>query len=202
MESRVLTCRSTLIHFGCTVNANVSAFFLPVILDELGWTSIKAQYMAVPVYLTAAAVSVCIGIASDRAGRRYIFCTTPLLAATAGHAMLLAGEHVSVQGRYAACFLSTAGTFAALAISITWLSNNIHEAKERGIAFGVVAGIGNLGHFLGSNVFLEREAPLFLTGFTVCLVMSLLSALAATLQVLYLQWTVRSCKNSRVDVVL
>ena len=148
--------------------------------------SLKAMYMVIPVYLVAAVVSLCNGLASDYVGRRYPFCIGPLLPVVAAFSILLAGEDVNVAAQYAACFLLTAGNFAGQSIAITWLSNNIISKKKRGIALGFVASLGNCGAVLGSHVYLKSEAPRFPTGYGVCLALSVLAVIAALVQFLYL----------------
>ncbi len=154
--------------------------------------------MAVPVYLVAAAFSVMNGFASDYARRRYHFCIGPLVPVIIALGILLAGKDSSVQANYAACFLLTSGNFAALSIAITWLSNNIDCRKTRGVALGLVAGLGNCGHILGSSVFSKPDAPFYVTGFAVCLAMTMLAIMAATAQLLYLLHQ----RRRGIDVIL
>lgn len=142
--------------------------------------------MAVPIFLFAAVVSIVVGFASDYSNRRYLFCAGLLLPVIVALGILLASNRLSVGARYAACFLLTSGSVAAMSISITWLSNNIDSRKVRGIALGFVAAMGNCGSIIGSNVYLRHESPYYPTGFGVCLALTILAFVAATMQLIYL----------------
>ncbi|KAK3699762.1 hypothetical protein LTR37_016271 [Vermiconidia calcicola] len=190
---------SALIHFGCVATSHSAAIFIPTILNELGWESSKAMYMAIPIFLFAAALTLALGFASDYTRQRYPFCVGPLLAVVAALTVMLASSQSSVKLRYAACFFLGSGAAAGLTISITWLSNNIVCRKTRGIAFGLAAMLGNCGSILGMTVYPKDESPRYPTGFGVCLAMIVVAIVAATAQWLYL---VRRRKAAGEDCVL
>ena len=62
----------------------------------------------------------------------------------------------------------------------TWIGNNLAPSSKRAIGMAALIGGGNLGGIVGSNIFLEQEAPQYWTGYGVCLAISLL-AIVATL---------------------
>ena len=143
--------------------------------------------MSTPVYLSAFVVAVLNGIASDYAKNRALFCIWPLIPAIVGFGLLLAGpEQLSSGTMYAALYLTTAGNFAAQAMSLTWLSNNYSEKTKRGIALGYVASIGSCGLILGSNAFLKDERLAYPTMFDVSLAMAALAIFSAIGHACYL----------------
>lgn len=114
--------------------------------------------------------SVGIGWLSDRLKHRFAFLMFTILIATAGLAVLLAqGDHKIPRGaKYAACFLTAAGTSLGPA-TITWIANNLSGNYKRNIGLSIVLMLGNTGSILGPSLFLQRESPLYHTGYSTVL---------------------------------
>lgn len=141
--------------------------------------------MTTPVFIAALALLIVIGAASDYANLRYPFFAGPLVLVLIACSVLLPINDLGINVRYMGCFLLIAGIFAAHATALVWLSNNFVGRKRRGLALGIVASIGNCGHLLGSNVFLDQEAPQYRTGFVVCLGLCILAVVLGTSQLGY-----------------
>lgn len=167
-------------YFGTSVTGAASSFFLPSILKQFGWTSIKAQYMSIPVWLVAWILQIINGFASDKTQKRWPFFFFPMCVSVIGYALLLAQRNMAVGVRYMATFFVVAGCWSALAMTMTWLNNNSVGKKKRGIASATILAIGNTGSIVGSNVFLVTEAPRYVTGYSVALTTTVLAQLAAT----------------------
>lgn len=185
-DIQLIQMKSALIHFGCTAVSASFTVFLPTLLQSLGWSRDRSNYMTIPVYLTSAVVAIIVGALSDQLRLRYPFCAGPLLVAIVASILPLAIRHMNPWTTYAACILLNAGNFAAQATALTWLGNNIYGRRHRGIALGFVAGLGNLGFLLGSNIYLEAEKPVYTTGHAVSLAVIVLGLVSATAQVLHL----------------
>ncbi|KIW32628.1 uncharacterized protein PV07_04159 [Cladophialophora immunda] len=164
---KVLFC--SLMYFGTAVTGSSSSFFLPSILEQLGWTSLKAQYMSILIWLVGWAFSIVNGFVSDKVQRRWLFFCVPLCFSVIGYALLIAQSHIAVSIRYMALFFAVGDCFAAIALSLTWMNNNILGSKKRGIVSAAILALGNCGSVLGSNIYLSFEAPGYLTGFSVSL---------------------------------
>ena len=76
--------------------------FLPAIVHGLGYTSVMANLMTVPIYLTALAFFLIMAFFSDRLGMRGPFMAGPLLLLIIGLALLVSIENVKI--RFFACF--------------------------------------------------------------------------------------------------
>lgn len=162
---------------------------MPVILYDLGWTALKAQYMSIPISLVGLVTTVAIGFISDRLNHRYFFAVGPLCVTVIGYIILmLPQDQIAVPVRYMALFFLISGCFGATTISISWMNNNIVGSKRRGISIGFMLGMGNCGSIVGANVFLVRESPVYRTGYSVALASTILAAIAATVYLVYLWW--------------
>lgn len=76
--------------------------FLPSILKGMGYTSIHANLLTVPVYIWALAVFIAAGLSSDRFKNRSIFIGGGFVCMIIGYAILISVETVGV--RYFACY--------------------------------------------------------------------------------------------------
>lgn len=188
MGATFVTNRSALMYFGTAVTGSSSSYFLPSILKDLGWTSLKAQYMSIPIWMTAFVTSIIIGFASDMLNHRFAFSVGPLCLSVIGYALLLAQENITVGVKYMALFFVISGCYGAITVSLTWLNNNILGKKRRGISIGIMLAFGNCGSILGSNVYLADEAPLYPTGYSVSLAMIILTQLAAICYFFYARY--------------
>lgn len=63
--------------------------FLPTIVKSLGYVSSTAQLMTVPIYGTAAVLSVVVAYLSDKAGKRSPFIICLMFVILAGYTMLV-----------------------------------------------------------------------------------------------------------------
>lgn len=76
--------------------------FLPAIVRGLGYSSIRANLMTVPIYICALLFFLVVAYFSDKTGLRGPFMAGPLLCLVVGYAILISVESLKV--RYFACF--------------------------------------------------------------------------------------------------
>ena len=97
------TYTSAVIYMGCDGALYAFSLFLPSIISELGYSSIKAQLLSVPPYVAAAILTISVGFIADRTKQRGICNMTVAFLGVAGFAMLLGSKEPGVQ--YAGTFL-------------------------------------------------------------------------------------------------
>jgi hypothetical protein len=166
-------------YLGIALTGAAASYFLPTILVELGWTALKAQYMSIPIHMCSLVCAVISGYLSDRLKIRSPFVIIPNCFCILGYALLLSQNTISVRVRYMALFFVTSGCFASIGVAVSWLNNNIVGSKRRGISTAVLLATGSCGSVIGSNVYLRREAPRYVTGYSVsiaCVVLTQISA--------------------------
>lgn len=189
-------------YFGTAVTSASGAYFLPSILRDLGWTSLKAQYMSIPIWMSAVVWAIGCGFLSDYANNRYAFCIGPLMLTVIGYALLISQKEIAVGVRYMALFFVISGVFGAYVVPLTWMNNNIVGSKRRGISTAIVLGFGNCGSIVGSNVYLSNEAPYYRTGYSVGLSMIILTQLAATAFFVYVWYENNQKETGKRDHLL
>jgi sugar phosphate permease len=155
-----------LIYMGCDMPLYAFSLFLPSIVSELGYTSAKAQLFTVPVYATAATLTIFVGWLADRTGQRGLcnICVAPI--GMVGFAMLLVVENPHL--KYLGTFLGACGIYPCIANTISWVSNNVEGVYKRGVILGFVIGWGNLNGIVSSNIY--QGGPNYFSGHLVVLI--------------------------------
>ncbi|CRL26009.1 Protein secE/sec61-gamma protein [Penicillium camemberti] len=176
----------TIMYLGALNTGYAASFFIPSILQGMGWKSLMAQVMSVPIYIVAAIMTLCTAILSDKTKHRSGFVLIGCIVATIGYSILLAQQSVTVGVQYFALFAVTGGGFIAQPIVIGWLSNNMSGHYKQAIASAMQIGFGNCGGFFASNIFLSSEAPFYTTGYGTSLGLIWVCGIAAVIFVLLL----------------
>jgi sugar phosphate permease len=86
-----------IIYMGCDMPLYAFSLFLPTIISELGYSSVKAQLLSVPPYAAAAILTVSIGFIADRTKRRGLCNIFVSLLGITGFAMLLGSQKPGVK---------------------------------------------------------------------------------------------------------
>ncbi|GIJ83853.1 hypothetical protein Asppvi_002683 [Aspergillus pseudoviridinutans] len=175
-----------LMYFGIVNTGYAVSFFTPTILNQLGWTAVRAQVMSVPVYCVSMVITLSAAYASDRLRHRYLFTLAGCLIATMGYVILLCQASVPVGARYFAVFAITGGGYLTQPILMGWLSNNMAGHYKQSIASAMQIGFGNCGGLVASNIFFKEEAPRYTTGYGVSLGMTWICGAACALFLTYL----------------
>lgn len=121
---------------------------------------IKNQLMSVPPYAVAAALTIFVGLWSDRIQKRSVFNMGCTVVGIAGFVMLMATTNPAVQ--YAGTLLGACGIYPSISLTIAWVANNVEGVYKRGIVLGFVIGWGNLNGIVSSNVY--RDPPRYFAG--------------------------------------
>ena len=174
-------------YLGIVTTGYAGSFFTPTILKQLGWTSIRAQVMSIPIFVVATILALSAAILSDHLKHRFGFIMVGCCVATIGYSILLSMHTVSVGVRYFAVFTIVGGGYIAQPITIGWLNNNLGGHYKRGVGAALQIGLGNIGGIVASNIYLMSEAPEYPTGFGVSLAFVWLCAISACLFAIYIR---------------
>ncbi|KAL2607440.1 hypothetical protein R1flu_026013 [Riccia fluitans] len=144
------------------------ALNLPSIIKQLGFSSTRAQLLTVPPYVLGCIVTLTVGYAADRTGKRGFFNVLSLLIAMVGFVMNVVPSSGPAV-RYAGMFFAAAGMYPAIGNTIAWIANNFEGSYKRGIAMAIAISWGNLQGVVSSNIYRAKDAPHYLTGHAVSL---------------------------------
>lgn len=148
--SGTLTICRIAMYLGIVTTSYSGAFFTPTILKQLGWTSIHAQVMSIPIFIFATIAALTCAVMSDKLRHRFGFILGGCLVATIGYAILLNMHNVVVGVRYFALFLIVGGGYIAQPITLVWLNNNVSGHYKRSVSSAMMVGWGNCGGIIAS----------------------------------------------------
>ncbi|RDW65576.1 hypothetical protein BP5796_10268 [Coleophoma crateriformis] len=184
----------TIFYVCATTTGYSTAFFIPTILNEFGYSPASAQLHTIPVYAVSFVLTLFCAWWSDRVQHRYTFTIGGLLLAVIGYIILLAQGSLHIEHRlpigvrYAAIFFITAGNFITQPLVVVWLTNNLAGHYKRSFGAAIQIGIGNFGGIIGSNIFLPSESPYYKTGYSTGIALLLVGGILSTIQFLGMKY--------------
>jgi cyanate permease len=164
-------------YFGADISAAAISQFSPTILSELGWTANEANLRNVPIWLSGAAIALCVNILAGRLKIRFPFILVGATMCTIGWTIQLL--QVQPSGvRYFALYFIASGAFLQLPLCVAWLSANTVGRPRKAVAHALQIGFGNSANFVSANVFIATQRPRYRTGFTAGLVITVIGLVA------------------------
>lgn len=155
-----------LVLFMLDVGSGTISYFIPTITLSLGYDTVKAQYMTVPIYAVAAVCLIVVAWSSDRHVERRWHVVGPLAVGFAC-SVVCAAVQTAVVRYVMVCFVA-AGIWSALPLILSWTSNAITLPPEkRAIVLAMVNAFGNFSSVYGSRIWPSSDAPAYHIGFGV-----------------------------------
>ncbi|KAA8643916.1 hypothetical protein EYZ11_005475 [Aspergillus tanneri] len=186
-------------YWGITCPLYGISFFLPSIIQDLGYTSSTAQLLTVPIYVTAAIVAVGAAWMSDRYQQRSPFIVFFMCLITLGFIVVLASTGRGVPGVvYFGVFLVVIGIYPSFPGNVTWLSVNLAGDYKRAAGMALHIGVGNLSGAMASNFYRAKDAPNYILGHSLELGFCVVGIIAAT--ALRLSYQHINRKRDRMDL--
>ena len=155
-------------------------YFIPTMLKGLGYTSVTAQWMTVPIWSCGAVFQLVWSWTSDKTGdRQWHNCGLLGLAAVASLICIVVQNDTV---KYVMmCFL-VGGMYTAVPLILNWVSETMPSPeRKRSIAIAFVNSFGHVSFIYGSYLWPSSEGPRNLKGFTATTVCLFLGAIIAAL---------------------
>ncbi|ODV90603.1 hypothetical protein CANCADRAFT_2334 [Tortispora caseinolytica NRRL Y-17796] len=158
----------TVIQFwAVSVTGYALTYMLPVVIRGLGFSTAISQLLTIPPSFCACVACLVTAYFSDRMKLRMPFIAVPITISIAG--LIIPICTASVAPVYFATFLILIGINASFPGVIAWNSNNLVGGWRHTLGSAAQLTFGNLGGIIGSNVFIESQAPHYPVGYGVCL---------------------------------
>ncbi|KAL9586936.1 MAG: hypothetical protein Q9203_003691 [Teloschistes exilis] len=172
-------CYLTALMF-CSCNVAFSSLpvFLPTIINDMGYSSLRSQILSAPPYLLAFLAVLLTSFYSDRLSNRSLFiCFHAILAALGYASIAIAGAlKAGPMWRYWGVYPVACGFFSAVTLLITWTINNQESNTKKGTGVAILNVVGQLGPFIGTALYPESDKPFYVRGMTACALFMLLVA--------------------------
>lgn len=141
--------------------------FSPTIIKALKptYSAKQIQTLIIPIFVASSISTLTIAFVSDKLKHRSGLALLGCFIAIIGYIIILNQNHVSINARYGALYLISAGSFAALPAAWILLLNNVSGTYKTAWAVGMEIGLGNGGGFVASLSFQQKNAPFYWTGF-------------------------------------
>lgn len=176
----IKTWASALALFGIDLTTFGLTVFLPLIINTMGFSTVKVQLMTVPVYfLTAFVFFVCAKL-SDHLRLRSPFIIGACVTTSVGIAIVLASQSHGV--RYFGVYILCMGIYVNAATNCLWLSGNIGNYFKRATAVGCNLFFGSSSGLVSGQIFLNSERPRYIKGLSICLAFQGLSIVMTIVQ--------------------
>ncbi|KAG2234246.1 hypothetical protein INT48_001965 [Thamnidium elegans] len=174
---------SVVIYIGLNIALASFSIFLPTIIRDMGFDSLKAQLLSIPPYIAAACLVFVVSWNSDRTLQRAYHIVVVCVIGVLGYVFLLATTKVGL--RYTGAVLVACGTFPIIPLTLTWVSNNQLGHTKRGVAMAMTGMIAQCFSILGAQIYRAEDGPRYIKGHTICLIfLSLAACSACTLRAL------------------
>ncbi|KAH7088023.1 major facilitator superfamily domain-containing protein [Paraphoma chrysanthemicola] len=148
--------------FAVTTIVYALAFFIPIILQGMGYTTQRVFLLSAPPAIAAVPWVMLCSWAADRYKIRAPFVILQALIGIVG--LMIVAYSKNNRARYFGIFMGLAGANANIPTCLAWQANNIRGQSLRMVASGLQVGFGAVGGIYASTVFMEREIPTYRTG--------------------------------------
>ncbi|KAL9631438.1 MAG: hypothetical protein Q9204_004230 [Flavoplaca sp. TL-2023a] len=173
------------------------SLFLPTIISNLGYDSVKAQLFTVPPNMAGFLAVILCTFLSDRIKGRGPIMLGCCSIAIIGYIMLLIKTTPLVH--YGGTFLVAVGVFPSAPAVLGWLANNLAPHYVRATGTGLQIAVCNCAAFIATFTYLEKDKPDYTTGHLINLGMLVLSLALSTLHILYVKWENQKRENGGRD---
>ena len=150
-------CYHTIILPGVTLS-----YFLPTIINDLGYSPATTQLLTIAPYFVAFFVNISVAVLAERTKRRAPFIIAGDIVGIVGYVILLTSRLPGLS--YAGTILVSAGTSPSLIITMSLPGNNVSGQTKRVTANGMQLFIGSFATFIGMQLYRPKWSPRNLVG--------------------------------------
>lgn len=198
------------VYFFLAINAlNLIAFtmtyFIPTMLKGIGYDSVDAQWMTVPIWACGAVFQVFWSWTSDKTqDRRWHIAGLLALAAIGAFVSVLV---INSTVKYVMMCFMIGGMYTALPLTLNWASECLaRPERKRSVAIAFVNSMGHTSFIYGSYLWPASEGPRNLKGFATCTAALGLAAIIAALLPILIKYLpkqeVEGVNHSQADIVI
>ncbi|KAI8583857.1 hypothetical protein K450DRAFT_169011 [Umbelopsis ramanniana AG] len=169
---------------GTIVSLGSMSNFMPSIVQGMGYSSVNAQLMTVPVYAVAFVSTIFFGHLSDRLQIRgpLVVCLTAF--AVVGYLIVLIVRTSDIT-RYIGLCLIALGIYPCVPIILTWSNVNIIGFTRRATAISTINMVAQVFAIVANLLF--TEPPYYVNGIAFVLAFMFLSMSSSLIGIFYLR---------------
>ncbi|KEF52808.1 uncharacterized protein A1O9_11225 [Exophiala aquamarina CBS 119918] len=169
--------------------------FLPTIIRGLGYTSIQANYLTIPVYALATGTVALMAWLSDRLHKRAFCLLIVPIPVLIGYSIAIGSSNIGAG--YFAMFLCGAGIYPYNCLMLTWISSNLAPDYKRSVGIPLAATIANVSGILSGQIYPATDAPRYVSGNAVSLGLEFVAFCGIIAIYCLLKW-----RNNKKEMIL
>ncbi|KAK2810067.1 hypothetical protein FQN50_003261 [Emmonsiellopsis sp. PD_5] len=169
--------------------------FLPTIIKGMGYDSMQANYLTIPVYIFGTLSLFASSWVSDKLNKRAIVGGTVPILVLIGYAIAIGTPNEGAG--FFAMFLCAAGIYPYNTIMFTWVSNSISPDHKRSVSAPLFASLANISGLISSHIYPSSDGPRYVMGNAVSLGME-----AAALICVWCVYFLLRRRNIRKEVLI
>ncbi|KAF8633402.1 hypothetical protein AX17_004573 [Amanita inopinata Kibby_2008] len=151
-----------LMYLCATTPAYASGFFIPIILEGMGWTSKVSMLLSTPPFVIAGMSNMVFAWISDKTRHRALFIAISACITIIGQ--VLTGFTRQPGARYTGLCLSNIGAGGSISGILAYSSNNVVSHSKRAVMTATVISFAGLGGIFASTVFRQVDYPKYIPG--------------------------------------
>ncbi|KAL4883129.1 major facilitator superfamily domain-containing protein [Aspergillus karnatakaensis] len=163
----------------CFFSSSIAIFgfgiFLPTIINGLGFSSLQANYLTIPVYGTGALVLIIITFLSDRLNKRAQFLIVTPVPVVVGY--LISVVTPNPGAGYFAMFLCCSGIYSYNALILTWVTTNLAPDYKRSVGVALFTSLSGISSLIAPQLYPSSDGPRYQIGNGVSLAFEVLAGL-------------------------
>ncbi|KAL2825771.1 major facilitator superfamily domain-containing protein [Aspergillus cavernicola] len=183
----------------CFFSSSIAIFgfgiFLPTIINGLGFTSLQANYLTIPVYATGAIVLVLVTVLSDRFNKRALFLLVTPIPVVVGYLISIVTPNAGAG--YFAMFLCCSGIYSYNALILTWVTTNLAPDYKRSVGVSLFTSLAGLSALIAPQLYPSSDGPRYQVGNGVSLAFEAI----AGVNILFVFFLLKR-RNSRKEAML
>jgi MFS family permease len=173
------------------------SFFFPTIVAGLGYSGTQAQLHTVPPFAIAVVLTVAVAIVGDRIKMRAPFVLALLPLTMMGYIIAITGN-TNIKRYIGSCFIA-AGTYPSLPCLYAVIANNTGGHYKRATSTAMQAGFANASGFIATFIYTSDQAPRYIRGHTISVVLAAFAWILVALNILYCMWENKARREGRRD---
>ncbi|CCE82326.1 Piso0_002046 [Millerozyma farinosa CBS 7064] len=158
--------------------------FMPIIVQGLGFTNVRAQLLMIPIYFVTAVSYLILARISDKYCLRWPFGVAGCLVSAVGLAIVVGATQMGV--RFFGLFIVAIPLY--LNINGIWISGNTNNFYKRATVFGFNQLIGNSSGVVYGQMFSTADSPRYIKGLCVCLATQVAAGFGFLSLFFYYRW--------------
>lgn len=150
------------------VGSSTLSYFYPTLVEGLGYTATKAQFMVVPIYAVAFVAVAFTGYFMDKIPQHRGLVISLWLTLSMVCGIVVCSVY-NFTARYILLIFMAAGLWASNGLSLSYAASTCGPMQQevRAVSLAMVNAMGNLAQIYGAYLFPSNDAPKYLKGFGV-----------------------------------